>query len=110
MEVRNCPIHNFVHCDAHTRHILPYFLPFFLAIYFIVSYREGGRGSRVTIVGFGANVLLTSANGTARWYMNSAALLADAGLSLSGKHALPTSCILAVLRYCMCPFAEVQIL
>jgi len=43
----------------------------------------GDRGSRVTLVGLGANVLLTSAKGAAGWYMNSAALLADAGHSLS---------------------------
>jgi hypothetical protein len=47
--------------------------------------REGDRGSRVTLVGLGANVLLTSAKGAAGWFMNSAALLADAGHSLSGK-------------------------
>ena len=47
--------------------------------------REGDRGSRVTLVGLGANVLLTSAKGIAGWFMNSAALLADAGHSLSGK-------------------------
>ncbi|KAI0256128.1 cation efflux protein [Lactifluus subvellereus] len=43
----------------------------------------GDRGSRVTLVGLGANVLLTSAKGAAGWFMNSAALLADAGHSLS---------------------------
>ena len=53
---------------------------------------EGDRGSRVTLVGLGANVLLTSAKGAAGWYMNSAALLADAGHAISGEHALPTSC------------------
>lgn len=41
------------------------------------------RGSRITLIGLGANVLLTSAKGAAGWYMNSAALLADAGHSLS---------------------------
>nr|AMM70775.1 CDF metal transporter 4 [Russula atropurpurea] len=43
----------------------------------------GDRGSRVTLVGLGANVILTSAKGAAGWFMNSAALLADAGHSLS---------------------------
>ena len=43
------------------------------------------RGSRITLIGLGANVLLTSAKGAAGWYMNSAALLADAGHSLSGE-------------------------
>ncbi|KAH9978788.1 hypothetical protein BGW80DRAFT_1280928 [Lactifluus volemus] len=43
----------------------------------------GDRGSRITLVGLGANVLLTSAKGAAGWFMNSAALLADAGHSLS---------------------------
>ena len=66
-----------------TCHILLYCFPL----------REGDRGSRVTLVGLGANVLLTSAKGAADWYMNSAALLADAGHSSSGEHALPTSCL-----------------
>ncbi|KAH8992847.1 mitochondrial iron ion transporter [Lactarius hatsudake] len=43
----------------------------------------GDRGSRVTLIGLGANILLTSAKGAAGWSMNSAALLADAGHSLS---------------------------
>ncbi|KAI0305573.1 cation efflux family-domain-containing protein [Multifurca ochricompacta] len=43
----------------------------------------GDRGSRVTLIGLFANVLLTSAKGAAGWFMNSAALLADAGHSLS---------------------------
>lgn len=43
----------------------------------------GDRGSRVTLIGLGANILLTSAKGAAGWFMNSAALLADAGHSLS---------------------------
>ena len=70
---------------AHTRHIL-----LSRARY---RYCEGDRGSRVTLIGLAANILLTSAKGAAGWYMNSAALLADAGHSLSGKHALqpPTS-------------------
>jgi Co/Zn/Cd efflux system component len=67
---------------AHTRHIISYCL----------SLREGDRGSAVTLVGLSANALLTGAKGAAGWYMNSAALLADAGHSLKGKHALPTSC------------------
>jgi len=43
----------------------------------------GDRGSRVTLIGLGANIILTSAKGAAGWFMNSAALLADAGHSLS---------------------------
>ncbi|KAI9509499.1 cation efflux family-domain-containing protein [Russula earlei] len=43
----------------------------------------GDRGSRITLVGLGVNVVLTSAKGAAGWLMNSAALLADAGHSLS---------------------------
>ena len=79
--------------DAHTRHILSQCLPFLsLAIYCLVSYREGDRGSQVTLVGLGVNVMLTSAKGAAGWYMNSAALLADGDHSLSCKYALPTSC------------------
>src|SRR5712671_471385 len=49
-------------------------------------FREGDSGSRITLVGLGVNVILTSAKGAAGWFMNSAALLADAGHSLSGKH------------------------
>jgi hypothetical protein len=67
-----------------TRHILPYCLSL-LSRYLLsslVSYREGDRGSRVTLVGLGANVLLTSAKGAAGWFMNSAGLLADAGHSV----------------------------
>jgi hypothetical protein len=41
-----------------------------------------------------AHVLLTSAKGAAGWYMNSAALLADAGHSLSGKHAFQPAALL----------------
>lgn len=55
---------------------------------------EGDRGSRVTLIGLGANVLLTSAKGAAGWFMNSAALLADAGHSLSGEHSSQV-CLLA---------------
>src|SRR5882757_1352974 len=78
-----------------TRHILlPNCLPLLsLAIHCLVSYREGDRGSHLTIVGLGADVLLTSTKGSAGWYMNSAALLADAGHSLNVKHRLPTSCL-----------------
>src|SRR6266566_2746284 len=68
---------------AHTSHS---------SVLYCLPLREGDRGSRVTLVGLGANVLLTSAKGAAGWYVNSAALLADAGHSLSGKHALPTRC------------------
>jgi hypothetical protein len=60
----------------------------------IFSYRchEADQGSRVTLVGLSANVLLMSAKGAAGWYMNSAPFLVDAGHSLSCKYALPTSC------------------
>ncbi|TFY76692.1 hypothetical protein EWM64_g7319 [Hericium alpestre] len=44
---------------------------------------RGDRGSRITLIGLASNVVLTSAKGVAGWYMNSAALLADAGHSLS---------------------------
>ncbi|KAI0779922.1 hypothetical protein C8Q74DRAFT_1261951 [Fomes fomentarius] len=40
---------------------------------------EGDRGSKITLVGLASNVVLTGAKGAAGWYMNSAALLADAG-------------------------------
>ncbi|KAI0768760.1 cation efflux family-domain-containing protein [Trametes elegans] len=40
---------------------------------------QGDRGSNITLVGLAANVVLTGAKGAAGWYMNSAALLADAG-------------------------------
>ena len=74
-----------------THHILlPYCLPLLsLSNY---CYREVDRGSRATLVGLGVNVLSTSATRAAGCYMNSAALFADAGHSLSGKHALLTSC------------------
>jgi len=106
VEVRTSPIHIFVYYDAHTTyssvlvlHPSPSLSPH---TYCRVSYREGDRGSRVTLIGLGANVLLTSAKGAAGWYMNSAALLADAGHSLSGKHALrPAALLQAVLRYCI---------
>ncbi|KAI0063593.1 cation efflux protein [Artomyces pyxidatus] len=45
--------------------------------------KSSDRGSRITLIGLGSNVLLTSAKGAAGVYMNSAALLADAGHSLS---------------------------
>ncbi|CAG8589818.1 9261_t:CDS:2 [Acaulospora colombiana] len=44
---------------------------------------KGDAGSRVTLMGLGANVGLTLLKGTAGWYLNSAALIADAGHSLS---------------------------
>lgn len=49
------------------------------------SRREGAgdRGQRITIIGLLANVVLTTAKGLAGWFMNSAALLAEAGHSLS---------------------------
>ncbi|KAH9894913.1 hypothetical protein C8Q73DRAFT_692188 [Cubamyces lactineus] len=40
---------------------------------------QGDRGSRITLIGLASNVVLTGAKGAAGWYMNSAALLADAG-------------------------------
>ncbi|RDX48034.1 hypothetical protein OH76DRAFT_1353177 [Lentinus brumalis] len=40
---------------------------------------EGDRGSKITLVGLASNIVLTGAKGAAGWYMNSAALLADAG-------------------------------
>ncbi|KAI0644560.1 cation efflux family-domain-containing protein [Trametes meyenii] len=40
---------------------------------------QGDRGSKITLVGLASNVVLTGAKGAAGWYMNSAALLADAG-------------------------------
>ncbi|KAI0035905.1 cation efflux family-domain-containing protein [Vararia minispora EC-137] len=43
----------------------------------------GDKGARITLIGLFANVLLTSAKGAAGWFMNSAALLAEAGHSLS---------------------------
>jgi cation diffusion facilitator family transporter len=43
----------------------------------------GDAGSRITIIGLVANIGLTSAKGLAGWFMNSAALLADAGHSFS---------------------------
>lgn len=45
----------------------------------------GDRGSRITLIGLMANIGLTASKGAAGWYMHSAALLADAGHSLSGK-------------------------
>lgn len=48
----------------------------------------GGRASRVTLVGLCTNVVLTSAKGTAGWYMNSVALLTDTGNPSSGTYAL----------------------
>ncbi|KAF9648557.1 hypothetical protein BDM02DRAFT_3155671 [Thelephora ganbajun] len=52
----------------------------------IVEALKGGsvdRGSQITLVGLYANIVLTGAKGVAGWYMNSAALLAEAGHSLS---------------------------
>ncbi|KAI0268679.1 cation efflux family-domain-containing protein [Gloeopeniophorella convolvens] len=43
----------------------------------------GDRGSRITLIGLGVNIVLTGTKGVAGWFMNSAALLADAGHSLS---------------------------
>ena len=86
-------------------HILPNGSPSpFLFAVSRIKYREGDRGSRVTLVGLGANIILTSAKGAAGWYMNSAALLADAGHSLSGKYVPQLSVFLsAVLRYMSLP-------
>ncbi|GBE81570.1 Mitochondrial metal transporter 2 [Sparassis crispa] len=44
---------------------------------------SGDKGSRITLIGLGANVCLTATKGAAGWYMNSASLLADAGHGLS---------------------------
>ncbi|EJD03426.1 uncharacterized protein FOMMEDRAFT_28909 [Fomitiporia mediterranea MF3/22] len=44
---------------------------------------KGDRGSRITLLGLVVNVGLTGAKGAAGWYMNSAALLAEAGHSAS---------------------------
>ncbi|KAG8832007.1 hypothetical protein FRC17_002226 [Serendipita sp. 399] len=44
---------------------------------------RGDAGSRVTLLGLGANVGLTVLKGVAGWYLKSAALIADAGHSLS---------------------------
>jgi len=51
----------------------------------VVKIFEGklDRGSRITIVGLATNVVLTASKGTAGWFMNSAALLAEAGHSAS---------------------------
>jgi len=43
----------------------------------------GDKGVRITVIGLVANVLLTGTKGLAGWFMNSAALLAEAGHSLS---------------------------
>jgi len=45
----------------------------------------GDAASRVTLMGLAANVGLTILKGAAGFYLNSAALIADAGHSLSGK-------------------------
>ncbi|KAL5484783.1 MMT2 [Sanghuangporus weigelae] len=44
---------------------------------------RGDRGSRITLLGLVVNVGLTGGKGMAGWYMNSAALLAEAGHSAS---------------------------
>ena len=49
------------------------------------------RGSRITLLGLVVNVGLTASKGVAGWFMNSAALLAEAGHSASGM--LPTCSI-----------------
>jgi len=38
------------------------------------------------LIGLGTNIILMSTKGAAGWLMNSAALLADAGHSLSGEY------------------------
>ncbi|GJJ06574.1 hypothetical protein Clacol_000767 [Clathrus columnatus] len=51
---------------------------------FIETLKGGGdRGSRITLIGLFANIALTAAKGTAGWFFHSAALLAEAGHSLS---------------------------
>lgn len=46
---------------------------------------KGDAGSRITLIGLVVNVGLTASKGAAGWYMNSAALLAEAGHSASGS-------------------------
>jgi hypothetical protein len=74
----------------------------------VLRWNIGDKGSRVTLIGLGANVVLTTSKGLAGWFMvselirsifcihlilssvfqNSASLLADAGHSLSGMHII----------------------
>ena len=49
---------------------------------------KGDRGTRITLIGLVVNVGLTASKGAAGWFMNSAALLAEAGHSASGAHFL----------------------
>lgn len=44
---------------------------------------QGDKGSLVTLIGLGSNILLTTTKGIAGYYLASASLLADAGHSLS---------------------------
>ncbi|KAI8138890.1 hypothetical protein BJV82DRAFT_522683 [Fennellomyces sp. T-0311] len=46
---------------------------------------SGKKGVRITMIGLASNVGLTVTKGLAGWFMNSAALLADAAHSASGK-------------------------
>ena len=46
---------------------------------------KGDRGSQITLLGLVLNVGLTVAKGAAGWFMNSAALLAEAWHSASGE-------------------------
>jgi hypothetical protein len=71
-----------------TRHILPYFLSLLSRHLCLVSYRIVKVTEEVALH------LLDWAKGAAGWFMNSAALLADAGHSLSGKHALQLAALL----------------
>jgi divalent metal cation (Fe/Co/Zn/Cd) transporter len=49
---------------------------------------QGDRGSQITLLGLVLNVGLTVAKGAAGWFMNSAALLAEAWHSASGMSSL----------------------
>ncbi|RUS25580.1 cation efflux family-domain-containing protein [Jimgerdemannia flammicorona] len=54
--------------------------------HFATSLTESSkRGTRITLIGLGANVGLTVMKGVAGWLMNSASLVADAAHSLSGQ-------------------------
>jgi hypothetical protein len=44
----------------------------------------GDRGSQITLIGLGANIVLTIGKGAAGWMMHSASLVAEAAHSLSG--------------------------
>ncbi|VDB87487.1 unnamed protein product [Peniophora sp. CBMAI 1063] len=54
----------------------------------------GDKGQRITIIGLVANIILTTAKGLAGWFMNSAALLAEAETA----QALPAGPVQAALE------------